>query len=401
MTGINVVISAAMIVAVAALVSAAARRSTIWRAATTPLASIIGSGFLVLGPLLAYAYGAAAPLVMIALCAVAFAFGGAIRYQMAQSVNLKDADLRYLSVLDTISSWALAFAYIVSIAYYVNLFGAFAASIVSSASNDHSEHIALTALGVILVIGLTRGFDGLELVEKLVVGLKLVIIAGLLAALALYFSEHAPQRHVVLESASVEGWEGVSLAFGLLVTVQGFETSRYLTTTYSVDVAAKSMRLAQIVASLIYIAYIALLTYSLEPSERILSETAIIDMMTVIAPILPGLLLVAALSAQLSAAIADMGGAGGLFSQISKGFLSTKAAYAVIAIVAVLVTLSSNVFEIIGYASRAFAAYYALQSAQSAIVAKHVGAPLRTIASFAGLSALAAAITIFGTSVEV
>lgn len=400
MTWINIVISAAMIVAVAALVSPAARRSTVWRAATTPLASIIGSGFLVLGPILAFEYGAAAPLVMIALCAVAFAFGGVIRYQMAQSANLKDAGLRILGVLDTISSWALAFAYIVSIAYYLNLFGAFAASMVSSASTDHSEHIALTALGVILVIGLTRGFAGLELVEKLVVGLKLVIIAGLLAALAFYFSEHAPQSHIVLESASVKGWEGVFIAFGLLVTVQGFETSRYLTATYSVDVAVKSMRLAQIVASLIYIAYIALLTYSLKPSERILSETAIIDMMTVIAPILPGLLLVAALSAQLSAAIADMGGAGGLFSQISKGWLSAKAAYAVITIVAVLVTLSSNIFEIIGYASRAFAAYYALQSAQSAIVAKHVGAPPRTIVFFAALSALGAAIALFGTSVE-
>ncbi len=401
MIWINLAISAAMITAAVVLVSPMARRSIVWRAATTPLASIIGSGFLVLGPLLAFAYGAAAPLIMIALCAVAFAFGGAMRYGMSQAKNLGDADLRHLQFLETISSWALAFAYIVSIAYYLNLFGAFAASIVSDPATDHSEHIALTALGVVLAIGLTRGFDGLEFVEKLVVGLKLAIVVGLLAALAVYFSEHAPQNHTVFESATVQGWEGLFLAFGLLVTVQGFETSRYLTTTYSVDVAVKSMRLAQIVSSIIYITYVALLTYSLKPSERILSETAIIDMMTVIAPIIPGLLLVAALSAQLSAAIADMGGAGGLFSQISKGRLSAKAAYAVIAIIAVLVTISSNVFEIIGYASRAFAVYYALQSAQAAIVAKKVGAPPRTIIFFAALSVLAAAIALFGTSIEI
>ena len=35
-----------------------------WQATITPLASIIGSGFLVLGPLLQVSYGLYAPLVM-------------------------------------------------------------------------------------------------------------------------------------------------------------------------------------------------------------------------------------------------------------------------------------------------------------------------------------------------
>ncbi len=399
-TWTNVVISLAMIVAALALISPAARRSIVWRAATTPLASIIGSGFLVLGPLLAYAYGAVAPLIMVALCAVAYAFGGVIRYGMAKTEDGSIAGQRSVQTLDTLSSWALAFAYVVSIAYYLNLFGAFAASMVSDPATDHSEHITLTAFGVVLAIGLARGFDGLEFVEKLAVGLKLVIIAGLLAGLVLYFAEHAPQRHVVLEGATVQGWESLFLAFGLLVTVQGFETSRYLTNTYSTDVAIKSMRLAQIISSAIYITYIALLTYSLKPSERLLSETAIIDMMSVIAPILPGLLLAAALSAQLSAAIADTGGSGGLFSQISNRRISAKAAYCVIAALGAFITLSFDVFEIISYASRAFAAYYGLQAARSFMIARHVNAPRRTILFFAILSVLAAAIALLGTSVE-
>ncbi len=50
-----------------------------WRAMVTPLASIIGSGFLILGPLLQAAYGKFAPLVMAALCAVAWGTAAGFR----------------------------------------------------------------------------------------------------------------------------------------------------------------------------------------------------------------------------------------------------------------------------------------------------------------------------------
>ena len=57
-----------------------------------------------------------------------------------------------------------------------------------------------------------------------------------------------------------------------------------------------------------------------------LSETAIIDMMHLVAPILPGLLVAAALAAQFSAAVADTSGSGGLFEELTQGRISTRAA---------------------------------------------------------------------------
>lgn len=393
----NIVISASMIAVALVLLSPKLRRSVVWQATTTPLASIIGSGFLVLGPLLSYAYGAYAPLVMAALCGVAYSFGSAIRFNMT---NAKHANGKASLWLDKISAWALAFAYVVSIAYYLNLFGAFAVSLGGTSSAQHATHIALTAFGVILAIGILRGFAGLEFVEKLAVGLKLTIIGGLIAGLAVYFAEHAPQKHIIIEAASVPGWDGVFLAFGLLVTVQGFETSRYLTENYSTETAIRSMKIAQIVTAAIYLVYITLLTYSLRPSEQLLSETAIIDMMVVIAPILPGLLIAAALSAQLSAAIADTGGAGGLFSEASKGRITPKLGYVIVAAAGVAITVSSGVFEIISYASRAFAAYYALQAARAYLVSVDIGAPRSQRVLFAFLTALGVAIAIFGDAVE-
>ncbi len=51
------------------------RDSPTWRAMATPLASIIGSGFLICGPLLAREFGGVAIWAMAALLALAYALG--------------------------------------------------------------------------------------------------------------------------------------------------------------------------------------------------------------------------------------------------------------------------------------------------------------------------------------
>lgn len=48
-------------------------------ATTTPLASIFGSGFLVIVPILAAAVGSYAVFAMAAVCALAYAVGSLIR----------------------------------------------------------------------------------------------------------------------------------------------------------------------------------------------------------------------------------------------------------------------------------------------------------------------------------
>ena len=75
-----------MLTALAAgvLVHPRVRRSRDWRATVTPLASIIGSGFLVLAPLLVREFGQRAVWVMAGLCAVAYLIGSAIRYNIRQ-----------------------------------------------------------------------------------------------------------------------------------------------------------------------------------------------------------------------------------------------------------------------------------------------------------------------------
>ena len=159
------------------------------------------------------------------------------------------------------------------------------------------------------------------------------------------------------------------------------------------------MRLAQALSTIIYVIYIALLTYAFDPNARTLDETAIIDLMQIVAPILPVLLVAAALSAQFSAAVADTSGSGGLIEELTHGRVPPQAAYLLLVVIGVTLTWTADVFEIIGYASRAFAVYYALQAMIAALTAWTEGARPH-VALFAALACLGAAIALFGTAVE-
>ena len=369
----------------------------LWRAAITPLASIIGSGFLVLGPILDASFGRDALAVMAELCVTAYLFGAAIRFNI-RHVEGQATDRSILRV-ETASSWALAFAYIVSVAYYLNLLGAFAVSLTELNDAFHAKLVTSGVFVVILVVGWTQGFGALERMEQVTVGVKLSIIMGLLFGLGWFFAERAAAGELMIKPPQIHGWAAVTLVFGLLVTVQGFETSRYLGEEYDAETRIRSMRLAQWVSSVIYLIYIAFLSFSFAPDTIELTETAIIDLMAIVAPILPMLLIAAALSAQFSAGVADTGGAGGLLAELTRGRMSARSGYAILAAAGLALTWGMSVFEIVSYASRAFAIYYALQAAIAVRAAAKRGQSARMVL-FAALCMLGTAIAIFGAPVE-
>jgi hypothetical protein len=217
-------------------------------------------------------------------------------------------------------------------------------------------------------------------------------------ALAAFASGKAMTGTLDINPAQVTGWAALTLGFGLIVTVQGFETSRYLGHSYTPGTRIASMKLAQIIATAIYLAYILLVSYSFAPGDVALTETAIVDMMGLVSPILPALLVAAALAAQFSAAVADTGGSGGLISELSRNRIAPRRAYGVTVGVGLAITWSADVFEIIAYASRAFAAYYAVQSALAAWRTRG-SAPTRA-ALYAALALLGLAIAALGTPIE-
>ncbi|ASK88800.1 hypothetical protein [Sphingorhabdus sp. SMR4y] len=397
---LNILILFAAITTGLLLFSPRLSKSTLWRATVTPLASIIGSGFLVLAPILVSDYGYMAPLIMAGLCLGAYLFGGAIRFNILQRNARHPQQDQWTDRLELAASWALVFAFIISVAYYLNLFGAFGVSLTAFDNGANAKLLTSAVYILILIVGWTRGFNALEKMEYGAVTLKLAIIVGLLVGLSWYFYQKASSASLFDHVPLLSGWPAITLAFGLLITVQGFETSRYLGRNYDHATRIKSMRLAQIVSTIIYMIYISLFAYSFEREQFALTETAIIDMMGIIAPVLPLLLVAAALAAQFSAAIADTSGSGGLVEELTRGHVKARTGYAILVAIGLLLTWSANVFQIIAYASRAFALYYTLQSLIAARRAFLIDGQQLKGAGFILLAMLGLMIMFFGNDVE-
>ena len=373
-----------------------------WRATMTPLASIIGSGFLVSGPILAHVAGNWAWLAMLGLCAVAYLFGGAIRYNIQYvETALEQNPPRSLVWIDKISEYALALAYFVSVAYYLNLFAAF------TLRADHITDprlISWLASGVILALGLLglfRGLRGLERIEAPAVGLKLALISGLMTALGFWFIATLSQGEMPIKALPHDtGLNEISILLGLVILVQGFETSRYLGKEYDQEMRIKTMRKAQLISTCIYIAFILLITpFFVDELPATGGETAIIDMLKPLGDMVGPLIIFAALMSQFSAAVADLNGASGLMSSLSRTRISTGIGYFLTACAAIAITWTGNIFVIIAYASKAFALYYALQCCVAVLMAYRRKDYGRACLFALGI-VIATAVVAFGISAE-
>lgn len=341
-----------------------------WRATVTPLASIIGAGFLVAGPILLETAGRWAWAAMLGLCAIGYFYGSAIRHNIRHvEPQLTEEPPRAMVVIEDVSQVALSLAYFVSVAYYLNLFAAFALRGFGVVDDFWVRAVATAVIGFIGVLGVTRGLRALERVETLAVGLKLSIIGAICLLLAVL----AVQGLVVGDFAWPVIEHGAGLAeaqvlLGLIILVQGFETSRYLSHAYDADMRVKTMRRAQWISTGIYLVFILLATrYYVADLPSNGTETAIIDMLRPVAFLMMPLIIVTALASQLSAAVADTNGAGGLLSETSRRRISPKIGYGATALAAMLITWSADIYEIITYASKAFVLYYGLQSLQAAL----------------------------------
>ncbi|TPG15221.1 hypothetical protein EAH87_15940 [Sphingomonas koreensis] len=367
-------IVSALIVA-AALTFPKFARSERWKATVTPLASIIGSGFLICGPILAREFGKAAILAEVLLLAIAYLVGWVIRFNIVHIENIKQR----IGVHDPMA-WGmraaqatLAIAYAVSVAYYLKLLAEFAMKPLAVPEGLHAA-ISNGAVTLIILIFVLLTFSGsirkIEHAAHATVSLKLAIIAGMLVALGLWWAMHGTTGP--LPPAKI-GWGSIPLLLGLLITVQGFETSRYMGEQYDQRTRVVTMRHAQWLSSAIYIAFLALLTPFLTQASHAEGVAGILDIMELVAPAMGIFVLIGAASSQLSAAIADSIGSGGLVIEVSQKKLGVRASFMASCALAIAVTWLTDPFSVIAWASRAFAAYYAMQAALALWVSIRTG----------------------------
>jgi hypothetical protein len=363
-----------------------------WKATVTPLASIMGSGFLISAPLLGGITGNYAVFCMAILLVIAYFIGGAIRFNIRhfEPIEREHGAAQEVALL---SRFVLAGSYFISVTYYLQLLAAFALHIIGVEGLAPARWVTTALLVFIGGIGMWRGLDELESVDKYAVSLNLGMIAALLIGLLIYNVELfvGGEWKLPVVDAGIE-LHDVRVVLGLLIVVQGFETSRYLGNEHSAEERVSTMRAAQLISSAVYLLFLGLTTV-LFRKEMGANVTAIIEMCRPVALILPALLTFAAIGSQFSAAVADESGAGGLIRDLSGGRLPARYVYLLIMLVTVMITWETNVNQIIAYASRAFALYYTLQCVVALLVARKMG---HSSIRFAAVALVCLAVFVFG-----
>jgi hypothetical protein len=340
------------------------RLSNQWRATVTPLASIIGSGFLIVAPLLHSVMGKWALLGMILLSMLAYCLGGVIRFNIFNAEPYLDKFPKSgIAKIEVLGQWCLGAAYAISVAFYISLFASFLFDRLDIVNSDAIKIVTTFVLLAIMLLAWLRGAKGLEVIELYAVTIKLAIIVGVLFALFTFdlSSNTTWFQHEALNNFGP--LQTLSILAGMLMVTQGFETARFMGGQYSTEVRVRAVNHSQGIATLIYIAFIALTCplFNVYPIVE-LNETTISNTLGKAVWVLPFLLLIAATASQLSAALADTIGGGGLLKELIRARFSTHFYYMLIIGIAIALVWTSDVFEIINLASKGFALYYLSQT---------------------------------------
>lgn len=337
-------------------------RSALWRATVTPLASIIGSGFLVSAPLLAREFGGYAAIAMALLILLAVLVGWAIRYNIAVVENeLADGRDRTLLSIEKLSHVVLAFAYFISVAYYLSLLGHFVLAAMKVDNVAIADGIAIALLAGIGILGWSGGVEKVAQIERYATALNLAVILGFLAALAVYGANLIALGEPVAPPPGRFELASLPVLLGMLIVVQGFETTRFTGDRFDQATRVRAMWIAQLVSGIIYICFFILLSPLLARLSQGSGVAAVITVSAIVASMLPISLTVAAVASQFSASIADSLGDAGLIEQITERKVNPSHAYPLIAAVGIGILVTTDVTGVIALASRAFALFYALQ----------------------------------------
>lgn len=360
-------VAVGVVTAIVLLTRRNVRQSAAFRATVSPLASIMGSGFLVVAPLLANIVGAEAVLVMAALCAFAFAIGHVIRRNIEEvEPLLDDGAPRTLRVMSTTADVLLGVSYVISVAFYLGLLSDLLVNEVGLGGGETMQRVLTTVvLAGIGVLAATRGLGVVQRGEQAVTTINLAMITGLVLALVIDNIRAAIDGSwgLAADTGPIDSVD-IRQLLGVVIVVQGFEISRYQGERFGASTRIGAMRRAQLVSTGIYLVFIGALTHRF--GEFTAGTDALLEIVSIgrdLTPVLPALIVIAAIGSQLSASIADADGGAGLISEATGTRITTLTATIAIIAGAIALTWITDLGVVIAVASRCFAAYYAVQIA--------------------------------------
>lgn len=351
-----------------------AQIKTLMNATSTPLSSIFGSGFLIIVPILAGAVGNYSVLAMALVCALAYAIGAVIRFNIihTEPILAGKSPPEFTVGFERASDLALVLAYIISVCLYLHILSAFVLGSFHADTEFNENMLTSIVIGVIMFIGLTKGLDELAILEKWGLYITLLIIVLLIVSFAYYdwTAWHSTSGITLIEPQAHSSWEVLTIVAGTLIVVQGFETPRYLGGEYDAQVRVKASRWSQIIATIVYLVFVAVAAPLVHTLNGQYDDNSLIKLVGVVSALLVTPLVIAAALSQFSAAVADTLAATGNMEEATHGALKAKFGTVLVGGGAIALTWSASTLEILALASRAFAFYYLLQCLVAITVSK-------------------------------
>ena len=315
-------------------------RAHLRHARATPLASIFGSGFLVIVPILNGAVGPYALLAMAMVCGIAYAMGSVIRFNIRHAEPLLEEGTASPRVLryERTANLALVLAYAISVCLYIHILAAFLLGGLGINTPRRENIVTVLIIAVIGVVGHPS--------------------SGVVTATGSIVWPVFPRQDI---------WTILTVVGGTLIVVQGFETSRYLGSQYDRELRIWSCRSSQIVSTVIYLLFVAAATPLMHILGSEVEDNGLLKLAAAVSIYLPIPLVIAAVLSQFSAAVADVVAAGGNVDESTDGRVDDKQAYVLICGIAIILAFASTL-TILSFASRGFAFYYFLQCLVAIVV---------------------------------
>ena len=342
------------------------------KATSTPLASIFGSGFLIIIPILAGAVGPYSIWAVIIMCLFAFLIGSILRFNIRNAEPvIKNKTEKTTLRFENVSDVAISLAYIISVCLYLKILATFVLGSLQIDTTFNQNILATSILILIVIVGYVKGLDKLEVIEQWALYITLLIVVLLILAFVNYDIVSLKANTLQLpKTPNHTPWEIITIVSGTLIVFQGFETPRYLGATYDADTRIKASRLSQIISIIIYILLVALALPIVTKLNGVYKDNSLTTITKIASSVLVVPLIIAAALSQFSASIADTIAAADNMEELSGKRIKEKFGYLIVGVGAVFLVWLANTEEIIALASKAFAFYYMLQCVVAITVSK-------------------------------
>ena len=368
-----------------------------YQAMVVPLANIMDVGFIVMAPAIVLLAGYSAPLVMLGICLVAIATGFAIAYNIRHYEPVEGTD-DPVNRVGHVSRWALTFASVINIAYYTLLLITLVLWPLGAYSETTLAIVGTALLGVLIIVGMAGGMDRLNDLGNKTTAFNISAVVAVVAAFVVYNVQEAlGGRFDLPPTGSTISAEDFRKIIGLFAIVQGFEAARYIGRRFSGELRITTMRIAQVISTVVFVALLASVLILFVQVETDFSGTAIFVVSDQVGDWMPWLILVAAIGSQTSAIInATMSRSDMLVDHkvLGRG-VSRRWSFVLLLAPAIAIFLLVDITQAVALASRVFAAYFVLQAVIAWILARRVQ-NWPAMAGFTAIALTMGTITIFG-----